>query len=92
MLYGLLILYSFMLAFNSSSHFGRLLAVGIGTNIFLYMFINVGMVMGLLPVVGVPIPLLSYGGTSMLAVMFGFGLLLGLQVHQGVRIPLRGTG
>lgn len=92
LLYTLLILYSFFVAFNSSSHFGRLLAIGIGTNLFLYMFINVGMVMGLLPVVGVPIPLLSYGGTSMLAVMLGFGLLLGLQVHQGVRIPLRGTG
>jgi rod shape determining protein RodA len=91
-LYLLLILYGYLLGFNATSQFGRLLGIGLSTNLFLYMFINIGMVIGILPVVGVPIPLLSYGGTSMLAVMIGFGLMLSLQVHQDVRIPLRGTG
>ncbi len=91
-LYSLLILYGYLLAYNASSQFARLLAAGLSTNLFLYMFINTGMVMGLLPVVGVPIPLLSYGGTSMLTVMIGFGLLLSLEIHRDIRVPLRGTG
>lgn len=92
LLYSFLILYGFVVALNANSQFARLVAIGLSTNLFLYMFINVGMVMGLLPVVGVPIPLLSYGGTSQLTVMIGFGLLLGLDVHRDVRVPLRGTG
>ncbi len=91
-LYVLLIAYGFVVALNSTSQFARLVAIGLSTNLFLYLFINIGMIMGLLPVVGVPIPLLSYGGTSLLTVMIGFGLLLGIDVHRDVRIPLRGTG
>ncbi len=91
-LYGLLIAYGYIVAFNATSQFARLVAVGLSTNLFLYLFINCGMIMGLLPVVGVPLPLLSYGGTSLLTVMIGFGLLLGLDVHRDIRIPLRGTG
>ncbi|MGE0252462.1 MAG: rod shape-determining protein RodA [Dongiaceae bacterium] len=91
-LYGILFVYGFFLAQRATSQFGRLLAMGLTLNLFLYLFINIGMVMGLLPVVGVPLPLLSYGGTSMLAVMIGFGLLFGLDVHDDQRIPLRGVG
>lgn len=91
-LYTLLIAYGYLVAFNAQSQYARLLAVGLSTNLFLYLFINVGMVMGLLPVVGVPLPLLSYGGTSLLAVMIGFGLLINLDIHRELRLPLRGTG
>jgi rod shape determining protein RodA len=74
--YTLVFIYGFAIAFRSRNHFGRLLALGLTINVFLYVFINTGMVMGLLPVVGVPLPLISYGGTAMLTVMFGFGLKL----------------
>jgi rod shape determining protein RodA len=74
--------YGFVIALGCRSHFGRLLGLGIVTNFSLYVFINTAMVMGLIPVVGVPLPLISYGGTAMLAVMFGFGLLLNVGVHR----------
>jgi rod shape determining protein RodA len=84
-LYAVVFVYGYAIAFRSRSHFGRLLAFGITTNLFLYVFINVAMVIGLLPVVGVPLPLVSYGGTSMLTVMFGFGLLISVYVHRDIR-------
>jgi rod shape determining protein RodA len=89
-LYTLIIVCGFAIALQSRSHFGRLLGLGIITNFFLYVFINTAMVMGLIPVVGVPLPLISYGGTAMLAVMFGFGLLLNVCVHREVRLNRRG--
>lgn len=89
-LYLLILVYGFAIAFRSRNHFGRLLALGITTNLFLYVFINTAMVMGLLPVVGVPLPLISYGGTAMLTVMFGFGLLMSVYVHRDVRISRYG--
>ena len=61
--------------------------LGITLNFFLYIIINVAMVMGLIPVVGVPLPLVSYGGTAMLTVLFGFGLLLAVYVHRDVPLP-----
>ncbi|HEY1506915.1 MAG TPA: rod shape-determining protein RodA [Stellaceae bacterium] len=88
--YTLVFVYGFAIAFRSRSHFGRLLALGLTVNVFLYVFINTGMVMGLLPVVGVPLPLISYGGTAMLTVMFGFGLMMSVYVHRDVRMG-RGT-
>jgi len=89
-LYILIIGYGFAIALRSRSHFGRLLGLGIVTCFFLYVFINTAMVMGLLPVVGVPLPLISYGGTAMLAVMFGFGLLLNVGVHRDTRLNRSG--
>lgn len=89
-LYAMVFIYGYAIAFSSRSHFGRLLAFGITTNMFLYVFINVAMVIGLIPVVGVPLPLVSYGGTSMLTVMFGFGLLMSVYVHRDVRIGRHG--
>jgi rod shape determining protein RodA len=85
-LYTLVFVYGFAIAFRSRNHFGRLLGLGVTINFFLYVFINTGMVMGLLPVVGVPLPLISYGGTAMLTVMFGFGLLMSVYIHRDARI------
>jgi rod shape determining protein RodA len=85
-LYTLVLIYGYAIAFRSRSQFGRLLALGIVVNLFLYVFINTAMVMGLIPVVGVPLPLVSYGGTAMLTVMFGFGLLMSVYVHRDGRI------
>jgi rod shape determining protein RodA len=84
--YTLVFVYGFAIAFRSRSNFGRLLALGITVNVFLYVFINTAMVMGLIPVVGVPLPLISYGGTAMLTVMFGFGLLMSVYVHRDLRL------
>jgi len=89
-LYSLILVYGFAIALRSRNHFGRLLGLGIVTNFFLSVFINTAMVMGLIPVVGVPLPLISYGGTAMLAVMFGFGLLINVGVHGDTRLNSRG--
>ena len=74
-------------AMDTRSQFGRLVAMGICLNFLLYILINTSMSMGLIPVVGIPLPLVSYGGTALLTVLFGFGLLLSVQVHRGVDIP-----
>jgi rod shape determining protein RodA len=89
-LYALIIGYGFAIALRCRSQFGRLLGLGIVTNFSLYVSINTAMVMGLIPVVGIPLPLISYGGTAMLAVMVGFGLLLNVGVHRDVRLNRRG--
>jgi len=89
-LYSLIIVYGFAIALRSRNHFGRLLGLGIVTSFFLSVFINTAMVMGLIPVVGVPLPLISYGGTAMLAVMFGFGLLINVGVHRDTRFNRSG--
>ena len=91
-LYILVFVYGYAIAFRSRNHFGRLLALGITVNLFLYVFINTAMVIGLIPVVGVPLPLISYGGTAMLTVMFGFGLLMSVYVHRDARIGRFGEG
>jgi rod shape determining protein RodA len=71
---------------SARSQFARLLAIGVCASFFLYVFINVAMVMGIVPVVGVPLPLISYGGTAMLSLMLGFGLILSVGVHRDVVI------
>jgi len=76
-----------MIALRCSHQFGRLLAMGIAVNFFLYVMINVAMVTGLIPVVGVPLPMISYGGTAMLTTLLGFGLVLSVDVHHGTNIP-----
>ncbi len=90
--YLALIIYGFAIALRSHNHFGRILAMGLTLNLFLYVFINTAMVMGLIPVVGVPLPLISYGGTAMITVMAGFGLMLSVFVHRDIRIPRQGPG
>ncbi|MCQ2914906.1 MAG: rod shape-determining protein RodA [Alphaproteobacteria bacterium] len=84
-----LIFYGYMIAFRSTNMFGRLLALGLSTNLFMYVFINIAMVMGILPVVGVPLPMISYGGTVMLTLMFSFGLVECVNVHSNVQIGRR---
>ncbi len=90
-LYTLLLVYGIAISLRSRSHFGRLLGMGVSVTFFLYVFINMAMVMGLIPVVGVPLPLISYGGTAMLTLLFGFGLLMGVWVHRDVMIGRRGA-
>ena len=91
-LFFLLFVYGFAIALRSRNQFGRILAIGLTANLFLYVFINIAMVMGLIPVVGVPLPLISYGGTAMLAVMLAFGLVMSVWIHRDIRIPRRGLG
>ena len=89
-LYALVIVYGFTIALRSRNQFGRLLGLGLATNFFLYVFINTAMVIGLIPVVGVPLPLISYGGSAMVTVMLGFGLLMNVSIHRDVRISRLG--
>lgn len=91
-LFGLIIVYGIRIAMASRSQFGRLVAMGVTLNFFFYIMINGLMVMGLIPVVGIPMPLVSYGGSAMMTVMFGFGLLMSVHVHRQVEIPLRSAG
>jgi rod shape determining protein RodA len=81
-LYGAIIFMALRIASISHSHFGRLAAAGVTATFSLYVLINGAMVMGLAPVVGVPMPMLSYGGTVMLTVMVGFGLVQAVRVHR----------
>jgi rod shape determining protein RodA len=90
-LYVLLLVYGVAIALRSRSQFGRLLAMGVSVTFFLYVFVNTAMVMGLLPVVGVPLPLISYGGTAMLSILFSFGLVISVYIHRDVRIGRRGV-
>lgn len=71
-----------MIAAKAQTSFSRLLAGSITLTFFVYVFVNIGMVSGILPVVGVPLPLISYGGTSMLTLMIGFGILMSIQTHR----------
>lgn len=81
-LYAVVIFMALRTSALAHSHFGRLSAAGTTATFALYVLINGGMVMGLAPVVGVPMPLLSYGGTVMLTVMIGFGLVQAVRVHR----------
>ncbi|HEX7884954.1 MAG TPA: rod shape-determining protein RodA [Phenylobacterium sp.] len=81
-LYAALIFMALRTSYLSHSHFGRLAAAGVTATFSLYVMINGAMVMGLAPVVGVPMPMLSYGGTVMLTVMIGFGLVQSVRVHR----------
>ena len=81
-LYAAVVIISLRIAAISHSHFGRLAAAGVTATFAVYVLINAAMVMGLAPVVGVPMPLLSYGGTVMLSVMIGFGLVQAVKVHR----------
>lgn len=83
---ALLIATGLFLALRCQSTFARLTAIGIIGTVFLYLFINMAMVMGLLPVVGVPLPLISYGGTALLTLMIGFGFLLNADIHRDINV------
>ncbi|MBQ4400349.1 MAG: rod shape-determining protein RodA, partial [Alphaproteobacteria bacterium] len=70
----------YIFAFRTRNYFARLTIIGLNSNYFLYVFINISMVMGLLPVVGVPLPLISYGGTVMFSIMASFGIILCMSI------------
>ncbi len=77
---------------RSKSLFGAVLAVGVAGMLFVHMWINIAMVMGLIPVVGVPLPMLSYGGSIMITMMMGFGLVLNAWVHRDVNLNRNAWG
>ncbi len=85
---GLLIVYliiisrCFYIAIQAQDSFSRLLAGSLSITFFVYVFVNIGMVIGILPVVGVPLPLVSYGGTSMVTLLAGFGILMSIHTHR----------
>lgn len=83
---GLIFAYGLWVAVQCRTNFSRYLALGLSINFSLYIFINIGMVMGILPVVGAPLPLVSYGGTAMLTCMAGFGLIMGCEIERTVKM------
>jgi rod shape determining protein RodA len=84
----LIVLGGMIIALRCRHQFGRLVALGIATNFFLYVFVNIAMVTGAIPVGGVPLPLVSHGGSAMFTVMIGFGLLMSVHVHRDVEFGL----
>ncbi len=88
-LLGVIVWLAMLTALRCRHQYGRLLALGIATNLFMYVFVNVAMVVGVIPVGGVPLPLVSHGGSAMLTVMFAMGLLMSVQVHRDVEFQPR---
>ncbi|MCA1772885.1 MAG: rod shape-determining protein RodA [Halomonas sp.] len=82
LLYLLIVSRGLWLASESQNTFGRLVAGSIILTFFIYVFVNIGMVSGILPVVGVPLPLVSYGGTSSVTLLVGFGILMSIHAHR----------
>ncbi|MDB4943415.1 MAG: Rod shape-determining protein RodA [Labilithrix sp.] len=91
-LYMFLVLWSVRIAATAKDRFGAVLAVGVGSLIFWHAFFNLGMVTGILPVVGVTLPLFSAGGSSVLTIMIGIGLLMNVSMRRYYLSPARTTG
>ncbi len=87
MLYLLITARGLFIASQAQTSFGSLLAGSIAITFLVYVFVNIGMVTGLLPVVGVPLPLVSYGGTSMVTLLAGFGILMSIHTHRRMMSP-----
>ncbi len=85
-IFFLIIYYSLIISINSRSTFGKLVAAGVTSMFFCHIFINIGMVTGLLPVVGIPLPFISYGGTMIGSMLIGIGLIMNVHIHQNVNI------
>ena len=83
-LYGLIIFRGFWISSTAQTGFGRLLASALTLTFFVYVFVNMGMVAGILPVVGVPLPLVSFGGTSIVTLMLGFGVLMAISSERRI--------
>jgi len=81
-IYVLIFLRSIYISIQAQDTYSRLLAGSLAATFFVYLFVNVGMVTGILPVVGVPLPLISYGGTSMVTLLIGFGILMSIHTHR----------
>ena len=85
LLFITLIIISFYISLKSNHTFGKILSMGVSINLFLYVVLNMSMVTGLMPVVGIPLPLISYGGTVMLSIMISFGLLMNADLHSNYK-------
>ena len=81
-LYLFIILRGLYIASQAQDTFSRLLSGALTLVFFVYLFVNTGMVTGILPVVGVPLPLISYGGTSLVTILAGFGILMSIHTHR----------
>jgi len=75
----------FYISIKSSHIFGRIIALGFGSNLFIYVILNISMVSGLMPVVGIPLPLISYGGTVMLSIMISMGMILNIDLNYNLK-------
>jgi rod shape determining protein RodA len=82
LLYLLVIARGLYIAYQAQENFARLTAASLVMTLFVYVFVNIGMVSGLLPVVGLPLPLLSYGGSSLVTLMVSFGILMSIHTHK----------
>ena len=91
MLFGVLLWRALLISFRADDMFGRLAAAGIACWLGFQTFQNVGMCLGIMPVTGVPLPLVSYGGSSMFATLMAVGLLLNIHLRSTTR-PVRGPG
>ncbi len=80
--YALVLARGLRIALNAQDSFGRILAASLTMTLFIYIFVNMGMVTGQLPVVGIPLPLVSYGGTSLVTILIGLGILMSIQTHR----------
>ncbi len=89
LLYLAIATYGVVMSCRSNNHFGRLLGMGVTVTFFFHVFFNIAMVIGLIPIVGLPLPLISYGGSSMLSLMLGLGLLMCVHVHRDVVLARR---
>ncbi len=86
-LLALIVMGGMAMALRCRHQYGRLVALGIAMNFFMYVFVNIAMVMGVIPVGGVQLPLVSYGGSAMIRALTGFGLLMSVYVHRDVEFP-----
>ncbi len=82
LLYGLLIYRIIRIGFSSRSFFAKLYCFGFASGLFLYIFVNIAMVVGLLPIVGAPLPIMSYGGSSMLSIMLGLSIVMSCKIYS----------
>ena len=82
LLYALLIYRIIRIGFSSRSFFAKLYCFGFASALFLYIFVNIAMVVGLLPIVGAPLPIMSYGGSSMLSIMLGLGIVMSCKIYS----------
>ncbi len=91
MIYTWIVMVLFWCAKMCRNRFGQLICFGFMLNFFVYYFINISMVLGLLPTVGVPLPLMSFGGSSLLSLMFGFGLCQNAHIHKDQQLSAKGS-
>ena len=85
-LYTLIISRIIMIGNLTRSNFGKLYCYSFGTAFFIYVVVNMMMVLGLLPIVGSPLPIMSYGGSSMMAIMFGLGIVMSCKIYKDVPV------